>query len=215
MSVEILPAVLATQSATLRRRWVRAARLGQTVHLDVMDGVFVPGKSPDQKIFAALPFNRVPVEWHLMTEQPEAWLPLIRRVRTKRAVLHVELGRKLKKILPAFRSAKIPVSLAINPSTSFQQLARWQHLIESVTIMGVRPGQYGSRFQPKALKHVVDVRRRYPRLLIAWDGGVRPTTIKKIVATGVKRLAVGSYVLAAPNPKQRLRRLQAIVSSLR
>lgn len=214
MPVEILPAVLATQSATLRRRWVRAVRLRQTVHLDVMDGVFVPGKSPDQKIFAALPFNRVPVEWHLMTQQPETWLPLIRRVHTKRVVMHVELGRRLKRSLWTFRSAKIPVSLAINPNTAIQQLAPWQRLIESVTIMGVRPGRYGARFQAQSLKQAGEIRRRFPRLQITWDGGVRPATVKKIAATGVKRMAVGSYVLAAPNPQQRLHRLQALVSSL-
>lgn len=199
MVVKIIPAVLAGRIDQFRQRWHLAQRLHPLIHLDLMDGVFVPTKSITPKQLKSIRFS-TPIECHLMVSRPEDWLEGILRFRLERVILPVELRSQLRPLIALFRSRKIPVSLAINPTTPLSRLTPWFRFIESVTVMGVAPGRYGAPVWPGIIPRLQRLRRRWPKLKLAIDGGLRPESLQVLLPFRPARLVVGSSVMLAQDP---------------
>ncbi len=208
MGIKILPAVLAGQRSTFRRRIDLARQLSTAIHIDIMDGLFVTSRSITQKTLAS--FSPLPrAELHLMVQRPIGWLKVVKRLRIPSVVVHVELGSQLRPAIKLFQSEGIRVSLAINPTTALSSLAR--HLpFRRVVIMSVHPGRYGAPFQQQTINRVAQLRRRWPKLTIAVDGGMNAQTIPLVIAAGAQEVVVGSDIMRNKHPKaewDRLRRL--------
>lgn len=199
MRAEIVPAVLGRTTAQFRTRLRVAQSLARVIHLDLMDGQFVPTRSPGAKALARINLTR-PVEVHCMLERPQDWLQPILRWPTKRVILHAELRQSLRPLLALFRSHRMAVNLAVNPNSPIRLVTPWIRYLEGITVMGVRPGAYGSKFEPGMIQRVRLLHRRFPRLLIACDGGITDANIRTLAQAGARRFAVGSFLLQNPDP---------------
>ena len=210
MAAKVFVAVLASSARQFRSRLQTAKKITSDLHIDIMDGLFVPTKSISPSVLAQ---TRLPstAEIHLMVRDPLAWLNAIKRSGARHAVLHWELGAaKLGPLVIMFERAGIRVSLAVNPSTGFRGLTRFAGR-RSVVVMGVNPGTYHSRFIPKTVARVKAMHGMAPKNVIACDGGMHDTTILKVVKAGANHIVVGSAIMLAPNPAQVFRQLQRVV----
>lgn len=208
MPVEIVPSVLARTLPVFRARLAAAERLSRIIHVDVMDGQFVPTHSVGLDRLWSQSWHR-PVELHLMVQRPEQWLELVLNRMVKEVIVHVEIGNRLEYALALFRSNKKRVRLAINPKTPLSRLWPWVKFSQGVQVMTVTPGRYRAPFQPGMIDRIKTIRARHPRLRISCDGGMTPRTIPAMVQAGADRCIVGSYIQYARHPEQAWQRLRA------
>ena len=209
MAVELIPSVLAQTSKQLLDRATLAHKLNRVIHLDVMDGCFVSTKSVALKTLQHQKFHGQ-VEVHAMVERLDTLVPLIASLHPQRVYVHVELGERLIPFIAYLRSRRIRVGLAINPTTSLTKLAPFIPAIESLLVMGVRPGKYHAPFISSTPKRINTLRLLYPKLKIAVDGGMNQKTLPKVIAAGVNRVIVGSDVMLNDEPVVEWRKLKAL-----
>lgn len=210
MRARVVPAVLGRSLNQVRRQWQLASEFSDIVHLDLADGTLTTQRTVSQKTLASLNPQQF-VEIHIMSKHPDRWLATVLRVRTKRVILHVELGASLRPYIALFRTHRIPVVVAINPSTPLERLTPWISSIQGVQIMGVVPGQFGARWHPKTISRITKIRHRWPRLSISCDGGMRPTTIPSVVRAGASTVIVGSYLQQHEDPDSGWKELRSAV----
>lgn len=207
MSVEIFPAILAQTTNQFRSRLNLGQSVSRWLHIDLMDGKFVPTRSPGPKALQRIRITH-PVEVHCMVEHPEQWIHPLLHWPTRRVILPVELGASLRPIFAVFRSRKIPVGLAINPTTLLSKIRPWAKFIESITVMGVTPGRYGATYHAHTVRRVRTLRRLYPRKTLACDGGITPTNLTQLVQAGARRFSVGSFLMQHSDPMEAMRALK-------
>jgi ribulose-phosphate 3-epimerase len=210
MAVKVVPAVLGRTAKEYRQRLTLAETLATTIHLDVMDGAFVRSTSVRwSTIKQNPPHHRC--EIHAMVRQVDQLVPMIAALHPHRVYLHVELPATAVTPFIAFlRSRRIAVGLAINPTTRLDRLEPYTRHASAIMVMGVRPGQYGARWQPKTLQRLRAVRRRWPRLRRVCDGGVSERTIAQVIIAGAQEVIIGSAVMLATDPKATWRRLRSM-----
>jgi ribulose-phosphate 3-epimerase len=193
--VEIIPALLTRDEKEFRRKVEAVTDLCQTIQIDVMDDTFVPGHTfadpgrIDSKI--------MPPEYeiHLMVADPFAQLDAWSLAGCTRAIIHAETVPDAKEALKQVRLYGMEPGLAINPDTPLDQ-----NILDAmpeaavVQIMGVTPGDMGRPFQRVALEKVRELRRLFPELIIAVDGGVAVGTARELAEAGADRLVVGSAI---------------------
>ena len=209
MAVELIPSVLAQTSKQLHDRASLAHTLNRLIHLDVMDGHFISTKSVALKTIQRQKFHGQ-VELHAMIERLDALVPLIATLHPRRVYVHVELGERLISFIAYLRSRRIKVGLAINPTTSLNNVDPFIPAIESVLVMGVQPGKYHAPFISTTPNRIRTLRRMYPRLKIAVDGGMNQKTLPKVIAAGVNCVIVGSDVMLNDGPVVEWRKLKAL-----
>lgn len=210
MAVELVPSVLASTTRQFKHRLGIARRLSRHVHIDAMDGRFVPTRSLSAKILRRYDLSGSTV--HLMVKQPAAWLPIALAIGCRRVFVHLELGQALKRIIPLFERAGIEVGLAVNPSTRLTRLGPWMRSGRWVLVMSVRPGRYGGTFLPRTVDRVQEVHQHWPKARVACDGGMNDTTIPAIVGAGSTMIVVGSDVMLSRQPTVEFRRLRRLTA---
>ncbi len=208
---QLIPAVLAYTARDFARRLVIARRLSNVIHLDVMDGRFVRTRSVGRSVIARLP--RGPrYQLHLMVHHPAAWLAAVHQARIKDVIIHVEARGALEALAEARRRG-VRTRIAFNPGTTMTRISRFVPLCDGLHCLGVRPGQYGARFQARTLRTVRAIRRRWPALPVSFDGGVRTNLLRSLMRLGVRELVVGSAVFLTPDPVRSFRALQRFLAS--
>lgn len=197
--LRIIPAVLAADAKTFKRRLQIARALSPIVHVDVMDGRFVASTSVNRSALARLPSGNC-YDVHLMVQRPADWLPYLRTDRVKTVVLHAEsYGASLA--LRRARARGFKVAIALNPKTPLTKLDRLPRTFQAIQCLAVQPGRYGSAFHEGVFRKLRAARRRWPALTLSVDGGVTLGRIKPLLATGVNQLVIGSSIMLQPRPR--------------
>lgn len=209
MAVELIPSVLATTATQLTKRAALAERLGTTIHLDVMDGKFVSKKSVSLTALSRRSWRRR-VEIHAMVDDPITIISLLDALHPKRVYLHVELGSAVLPIIAVLRSRHIEFGLAISPRTNLHVLKLYIRYATSVLVMSVQPGRYQAPFWPGAIERIRTLRRRWPKVKVAIDGGMNERTIPRAIRAGVHRIIVGSDVMLHPTPEAEWHKLKSL-----
>jgi ribulose-phosphate 3-epimerase len=196
----IAPSILSADFARLGEQ-VRAAEQGGAdwLHVDVMDGHFVPNITIGPLVVAALrPVTKLPLDVHLMIEAPDRYLEEFVRAGADYLTVHAEACPHLHRSLQAIKALGVKAGAVLNPATPLSAL---EHVLEEcdlVLLMSVNPGFGGQRFIPQVMEKIARLRQmieaRRLSTLIEVDGGVGPSNARQIAAAGADVLVAGSAV---------------------
>lgn len=215
-SPAVLPSLLLCDFGNLQREVERLEEAGAAaLHLDVMDGLFVPNMTYGMPIVAALRrLTRLPLDVHLMIERPERYLREFRDAGADLLTIHVEATADPAAVLAAIRDMGLGAGLAVNPGTPLDGVEQCLEACDLALVMSVPAGFGGQPFDRAALDRVRRLRQLAgDRLLLEMDGGINDATIADCAAAGAQLFVVGSGIFRASDYGEALRRLTALAGS--
>jgi len=211
--IELAPSILAADFAHLSRQVDSAVRGGGTIiHVDVMDGHFVPNLTLGPPVVRSLrKATDLPLDCHLMIERPDEFIPEFAEAGADWISVHQEVSRHLNRTLSLIRSHGLAPGVVVNPATPIETLSEVLHMVDHVLIMSVNPGFGGQRFIPGALHKIRRLAewRAQARLKfrIEVDGGIDLETVGEVVRAGAEILVAGSAVFGQGDPAENAQKL--------
>jgi ribulose-phosphate 3-epimerase len=211
--IEIAPSILSADFAHLADHVHAVAEGGATVlHVDVMDGHFVPNLTIGPPVVASLrKVTRLPLDVHLMIENPDLFIPAFVDAGADWISVHQEACVHLHRTLELIRSHNVNPGVVINPATPVEMLENILDMVDHVLVMSVNPGFGGQKFIPMVLQKVrrlVEMRaQRRANFRIEIDGGIGNDTVAEAVRAGVEILVAGNAVFGKGSPKENTQRL--------
>ena len=185
------------------------------IHLDIMDGVFVPNISFGFAVTNLLKkVTRKPLDTHLMIVQPEKFVDEVAATGTTFMNVHYEACPHLHRVIQQIRSKGMKPAVTLNPHTPVSVLEDILNDLDMVLLMSVNPGFGGQQFIEHSVEKVARLKemitRRGASTLIEVDGGVNLETGKRLVDAGADVLVAGSYVFSSDDPEEAIRGLKAL-----
>lgn len=212
------PSLLSADFARIAEQIASVQDAGaQYLHLDVMDGRFVPNITWGPKIIGDLrKLSPLVFDAHLMIVEPEHYVDEFRAVGCDRITFHIEATPHAQRLLTHIRSAGAEPGIAIDPQTPVEMLEDVIEDCATVLVMSVNPGFGGQKFIARALEKVRQARalidRRNPKCLIEVDGGVSAENARDLVDAGADVLVMGSALFEKPDPGAELRRIRSLLA---
>lgn len=205
---EIAPSILAADFARLGEEVAAVASAGvKLIHIDVMDGRFVPNISIGQPVVQSLrKATDLYLESHLMVLDPDPYIRDFVQAGSQRVIIHQETCPHLHRSLQSIVDEGAQAGVTINPATPLSTLEHVLEMVDLVLIMSVNPGFGGQKFLPFALDKIRDLARlreeRGLDFLIEVDGGVKHDNAGEIARAGADLLVAGSSIFGTPDPAQ-------------
>jgi len=201
---EIVPSLLSADFSKLEQEIRSVENAGATrLHLDVMDGHFVPNITFGPILVKAIrKLTKLHLETHLMIENPEKYLESFIKAGSNTIQIQVEASKDIPKDLQTIKDLGAKAGLVINPPTPFKKIEPFLHLIDHLLVMTVNPGFGGQSMIFDSLEkvtHAKEYSKKY-NFLIEIDGGVNANTIKQAASTEMDHLVAGSAVFKGNNP---------------
>jgi ribulose-phosphate 3-epimerase len=211
--IELAFSILASDFAHLADEVAAAERGGGTiVHVDVMDGHFVPNITFGPPTVTSLRrITKLPLDCHLMIENPDDFIPQFAKAGADMISVHQEVCRHLHRTLQHIGQHKMLAGVVINPATPVETLFEVLPMVHHVLVMSVNPGFGGQEFLPLALDkiaHLAELREEMGlNYRIEVDGGVAHDTVARVVEAGADMLVAGSAVFAPGKTEENAREL--------
>ena len=192
----IAPSLLAADFSILKEEITNIENAGaEYLHLDVMDGNFVPNISFGPVVIKSLrAHSNLIFDVHLMIENPDKYVADFVDAGADIICVHVESTKHLNRTIQLIKSYKKKVGVALNPSTSLDTIKYDLDNIDMVLIMTVNPGFGGQKFIPEMLQKIAELREIAPNIDIQVDGGINDEISKLVIEAGANVLVAGSYV---------------------
>ncbi len=211
--IELAPSILSADFARLAEQ-VRSVTEGgaSVVHVDVMDGHFVPNITIGPPVVKSLrKATDLPLDCHLMIENPDQYIADFAAAGASWISVHQEATVHLNRTLQHIRDHQVLAGVVINPATPVEMLTEVLDMVDYVLVMSVNPGFGGQKFLPGALhkiKRLAELRRqRGLNFRIEVDGGVDLNTVSDVVQAGAEILVAGNAVFGKGDPKQNAEKL--------
>jgi ribulose-phosphate 3-epimerase len=196
--VKIAPSLLSCDFANIEREVKAIEAAGaDLLHVDVMDGHFVPNLTIGPPVVAAI--KRVatkPQDCHLMMTEPHRYIEAFAKAGADYLTIHVESAAPLGETIDAIRKAGVKPGLVLNPDTGIEAAKPWLDRIDMLLVMSVWPGFGGQSFIADVLKTVRAARELAPDLDIEIDGGINDQTVKLAYEAGANVIVAGNYVFS-------------------
>jgi ribulose-phosphate 3-epimerase len=212
--IEIAPSILAANFARLGDEIKTVEQGGaEVIHVDVMDGHFVPNISIGIPVVASLrKATRLPLDVHLMIEQPEEYIEEFVRAGADRVLVHQEATPHLDRALAMIRECGAQAGAVINPATPVTTLSEVLDKVDTVLVMSVNPGFGGQKFIPRAIEKIRQLnewRGRYNAgFRIEVDGGVELENVGDLALAGANTFVAGTSIFHTPEPAEAARQLR-------
>jgi ribulose-phosphate 3-epimerase len=213
--IEIAPSILSADFARLGEEIQRVERAGaDVIHVDVMDGHFVPNLTIGPPVVRALDrATTLPLDCHLMVAEADDWIDGFVEAGAARITVHVEACPHLHRTLARIRDAGCLAGVSLNPATPLGSVEEVLPEVDQLLIMSVNPGFGGQRFIPRCLDKVERAARRLGEIgsqaIVQVDGGVDAGTIGDLVRAGARSLVAGNAVFGQPDAGAAVRALRA------
>ena len=217
--IKLAPSILSADFARLGEQIDEVARAGADyIHVDVMDGHFVPNITIGAPVVASIrPLTSLPLDVHLMIEHPERYISDFVNAGADIITVHVEASPHLLSTIQAIKELGVKAGVSLNPPTPISALDEFIHHVDLVLIMSVNPGFGGQSFIPETLPRIANMRKildnRKPGVELEVDGGINAENAPAIVEAGANVLVAGNSVFRAEDGiSQALQRLREAVS---
>jgi ribulose-phosphate 3-epimerase len=215
VTIQLAPSILAADFAALGTAIEAAERGGaDLIHVDVMDGHFVPNLTVGPPVVRSLKrVARVPLDVHLMIEDPDRYIDAFIEAGASMVSVHVEAARHLNRSVHVIKERGARAGVVLNPSTPVMALEEIAADVDFVLVMTVNPGFGGQAFLPRSESKVRSVRALLDAVgnpaPIEVDGGIDLDTVGRVVRAGAEILVAGSSVFHAPDVAEAASRLKA------
>jgi ribulose-phosphate 3-epimerase len=219
VSVQIAPSILSADFAALGDAVARVERGGaDLIHVDVMDGHFVPNITIGPPVVKSL--KRVaqrPLDVHLMISEPDRYIEAFAAAGASMMSVHVEVLPHLHRTVHAIKALGVTAGVVLNPSTPVGALEEIAGDVDFVLVMSVNPGFGGQTFIARSESKVAAVRALLDRsgntgALIEIDGGIDATTAPLVVRAGARILVAGNAIFGTPDPERATREMKALAN---
>lgn len=206
--MQIAPSVLASDFTKLRQELGRVSA-ADYIHLDIMDGHFVPNISYGPDVVAQLrPVTEIPFDVHLMITNPLKYLDRFVDAGADIICFHVECEDDTAQVIEAIKKAGKKPALAVKPGTDISRVYPFAEDLFMVLVMTVEPGFGGQKFMPEQMEKVRALKAKFPELLVEVDGGINRETIEACREAGVDICVAGTGVFRAEDAEKEIRFLQ-------
>ncbi|EGS8049130.1 ribulose-phosphate 3-epimerase [Enterococcus faecalis] len=215
--MKLAPSILSADFANLERDIRLVEELGADyIHVDVMDGQFVPNITLGPNIVSAIrPVTKLPLDVHLMIVQPENYINAFAEAGADIITVHQEATPHIHRALQMIKNAGVKAGVSINPGTPLSMIENVLDLADQVLVMTVNPGFGGQSFIENSLEKIAQLKEwketKGYTYEIEVDGGIVPETSARCKEAGAEVFVAGSYIYNAENPQERIDALRAVL----
>ncbi|MDQ1913187.1 ribulose-phosphate 3-epimerase [Paenibacillus sp. GD4] len=214
--LRIAPSILSADFSRLGEDIADVERGGADwIHVDVMDGHFVPNITIGPLVVESIrPITKLPLDVHLMIEEPDRYIPAFAKAGADLISVHVEAARHLHRTVHLIKEQGVKAGIVLNPATPLSSL---EHVltgaVDLILIMTVNPGFGGQQFIPEMLPKITRLRqmlneRGLDHVDIEVDGGINPETAKQVIAAGANVLVAGNAIFNQQDRAEAIRRIR-------
>jgi ribulose-phosphate 3-epimerase len=198
--IKLAPSILSADFGRLGEQVVEATKAGADyIHVDVMDGHFVPNITIGPTVVAAIrPHTNLPLDVHLMIEAPEKYISQFAQAGANIITVHVEACNHLHRVIESIKELKCKAGVSLNPSTPLSAIDEILPYVDLVLVMSVNPGFGGQQFIESSADKIARLRRRLDELKLSAelevDGGINTEIAPRVVKAGARVLVAGAAV---------------------
>jgi len=210
--IKISPSILSADLSRINEEIKEVERCANLIHVDIMDGIFVPPATVDS-IFVKTLRTKVPLDVHLMVHEPsDSYIKDFINAGAYSITIHEEACRDPAKQINFIKQNKIKAAISIKPKTSLDKIKSYLGIVDMVLVMTVEPGYAGQKFIDSTMPKVRELRKLKPKLDIEVDGGINPYTARIAFDSGANVFVAGTSIFGK---KDRVAAIKEVLDSLR